>query len=262
MRRDSEGRYHFEQSDLNQLVKCIDACFHSLEADMLGKKHDDIPAWVMKVHKKLDDVIFAPIKEVLASSSPLEIPYKAGLAFGLIRWTHNFMTVETEKLDRHLANSPKGLVWDVPRSEVRSAVRDELFKHVFGGGPADFVSYYKDAYRMMRGAYSKLSVSDAADYFRGLSDGLKGFDGSGAIYGRDRGNARLLVMMWMNWVVIDKLRNISKVHAHLTFLLGRNAVGELKRVEKICQGIGYNGAGPGRPKKERKRLPPRNKLHR
>jgi hypothetical protein len=54
-------------------------------------------------------------------------------------------------------------------------------------------------------------------------------------------------MLW-NWRVVEQLNSVRSLHDTLRKSMGEYRVGELKRVEKICQRVGLHYRKPGRPK--------------
>jgi len=59
------------------------------------------------------------------------------------------------------------------------------------------------------------------------------------------------VVMLTHWRVVAQLGSIHALHGWLVRLFGGHRVGELKRIEKICQRIGLHYRKPGRPKRSR-----------
>ena len=57
-----------------------------------------------------------------------------------------------------------------------------------------------------------------------------------------------LFMLW-HWRRIHAMRSVHELHQCLRRVLGSQQVGDLKRIEKLCQRIGLSYRKPGRPKK-------------
>ena len=54
-------------------------------------------------------------------------------------------------------------------------------------------------------------------------------------------------MLW-HWRAVDQLDSVRALHELLRRSMGEHRVGDLKRIEKICQRIGLHYRKPGRPK--------------
>jgi hypothetical protein len=59
----------------------------------------------------------------------------------------------------------------------------------------------------------------------------------------------IYIFMLIFWRAINALRSVHQLHQCLVRVFGPHRVGELKRVEKICQRIDLHYRKPGRPKK-------------
>lgn len=59
----------------------------------------------------------------------------------------------------------------------------------------------------------------------------------------------IYVFMLMHWRIVERLNSVRELHEMLVKVFGASQVGELKRIEKICQRIGLHYRKPGRPKK-------------
>jgi hypothetical protein len=67
----------------------------------------------------------------------------------------------------------------------------------------------------------------------------------------DLGNPTIEIYFFMLtfWRAVNALRSVHQLHQCLVGVFGPHRVGELKRVEKICQRIDLHYRKPGRPKK-------------
>jgi hypothetical protein len=67
----------------------------------------------------------------------------------------------------------------------------------------------------------------------------------------DLGNPTIEIYFYMLtfWRAVNALRSVHQLHQCLVGVFGPHRVGELKRVEKICQRIDLHYRKPGRPKK-------------
>lgn len=69
----------------------------------------------------------------------------------------------------------------------------------------------------------------------------------------DVGNSvfEIYIFLLTNWRLVNALHSVRELHELLVKHMGSHRVGELKRVEKICQRIGLHYRKPGRPKRVR-----------
>lgn len=57
-----------------------------------------------------------------------------------------------------------------------------------------------------------------------------------------------LVMLHF-WRRVDGMKSVHELHQWLIRVFGSQRIGDLKRIEKICQRIGLSYRKPGRPRK-------------
>jgi hypothetical protein len=120
----------------------------------------------------------------------------------------------------------------------------------------EIVNKFNEWYEAMRGMAKQALASsvdqtyeDMRDFLLGFSDGFsrkpKNF-GAG-----DMGNTTFKVYLFMLlfWRQIQQMKSVPELHRSLVVMLGAQQVGELKRIEKICQRIGLSFRKPGRPSK-------------
>jgi len=88
----------------------------------------------------------------------------------------------------------------------------------------------------------------AATFFDGLAEGLSEFAKAGAP-GRQTTAAPIYIFLVIYWQEIEMLGNLATLHQWLIERLSTNMVGDLKRIEKLCQRIGLKFKGPGRPRR-------------
>jgi hypothetical protein len=116
-----------------------------------------------------------------------------------------------------------------------------------------FSAWY-EALRRLAGRALKSCVyqpyPDMSDFLTGYSQAFSKKPKLGASWG-DFGNGafRIYHFMLLHWHTVEHLDSVRSLHDLLRKCLGESLVGDLKRVEKICQRIGLHYRKPGRPRR-------------
>lgn len=98
---------------------------------------------------------------------------------------------------------------------------------------------------------TKLEHIEAKQFFRGYSLAMQ--KGTISDAGRPSGETyatNIYLMMFAFSEFIERLKSVREFHEWLQLMLGKNVVGDIKRVEKICERIGLSFRPPGRPASE------------
>lgn len=201
------------------------------------------PPWVQECAARLTNTIFHPALRALAS--PVYNGYNAGYAIGIMRWGATRLDEKPPKelvaLSRQIRFSPRA------KKILGRLIEDFFCKHGHMKrrefGQSKFIP--AEAHRLHTRA-GDLPAHEASEYYRGLSEGLRGV---GRNIPGDRSNdaTDIYLLMGMWWRRIDRLESITELHTLLVRLLGAPRVGDKKRVEKICERIGLTLRAPGRP---------------
>ena len=64
-----------------------------------------------------------------------------------------------------------------------------------------------------------------------------------------RTNTGILLVMAVLWKKVESFESVRELHGWLSSVMSPQLVGSLKRIEKMCQRIGFRVRGKGRPKK-------------
>jgi hypothetical protein len=103
---------------------------------------------------------------------------------------------------------------------------------------------------------TRLSFDAGVRFWRGFSDALENgvFRRSNGLPVAATDRLEMLLTLIENWQVIEKEKTEAKwrlqdLHTFLTDKLGPTRVGEVKRLEKICQDIHLKLRAPGRPRR-------------
>jgi len=66
-----------------------------------------------------------------------------------------------------------------------------------------------------------------------------------------RDSTKVYMLMFIHWRWVEKMGSVAELHRGLGRLLGTHLVGDVKRIEKLCQRIGLRFRSRGRPSKKR-----------
>lgn len=119
-----------------------------------------------------------------------------------------------------------------------------------------FAGIFEKWYPAMR-RYAKRSLCSSVDqsyedmsaFLQGFADGFARKPRSFEVGSIGTMSFEPYIYMAWAWRVVRQLRSTAELHQLLVRVFGQNRVGELKRVEKICQRIGLQFRKPGRPRK-------------
>ncbi len=95
---------------------------------------------------------------------------------------------------------------------------------------------------------SQQSFKDVRSFFRGFSMAIQkgSLTETGQLSG-ETSTTKIYGMLVMHSDFISRLQSVRELHEWLQMMLGKYVVGNLKRVEKICERIGLSFRPPGRP---------------
>jgi hypothetical protein len=66
----------------------------------------------------------------------------------------------------------------------------------------------------------------------------------------ERTNTRIYMLLLVAWESVENLGSVRALHMALCRVFGNHMVGQLKRVEKMCQRLGLSFGPRGRPRKK------------
>ena len=120
----------------------------------------------------------------------------------------------------------------------------------------EILKKFTEWYEAMRGMAKQALASSVDQTYEDMRDFLLGFgDGFSRkpknFGAADMGNTtfKVYLFMLMCWRQIQHMKSVPELHGALVVMLGAQQVGDLKRIEKICQRIGLSFRKPGRPEK-------------
>jgi len=217
-----------------------------------GGPEPELPVWVRRVHKHLDEHVFLYLKEA-ATETGYRNSYKAGYIIGSLRWSQDQLIWQMKNLQRLAHPKNVKIVSEVPEEELMQRFERSLSRIFFCGDASEQEEMLKGFLRSIRKMYLHAPINEAAEFFAGLADGFKGLDMRGSLYGRGTSITPIMITLLIWWPRVQEMKNIPQLHRWLCIMDGKAKVGGLKRVEKICERIGLTLKTPGRPRVTRKR---------
>ena len=199
----------------------------------------EYPEWVLRVEAEIGTIMLplAKVKDVKALT-PKSMGALLGHACAVAVWMIELVFESAKRAE----------------IEAQNATQDHSLKT---GERPDKVSLDEWYSGMRRIAKVALCSSVDQDY-EAMSGFLIGFSAGFARKPKslkigDIGNTatEIYVFMWMFWRFVHQLKSVHELHEVLVKVLGAHKVGDLKRVEKICQRMGLHYRKPGRPAKVR-----------
>lgn len=191
------------------------------------------PAWVEKIERQLSLALLpaAKLRKDWGAMSSKRMGAVLGHQCAIMVWLKEFSLQETE-----FSGEP------LTQAQEQEALQAE----------EKFSEWYEATRGMAKQALESCvdqTYEDMRDFLLGFSEGFsrkpKSF-GAGEF-----GSTAFTIYLFMLilWRQIECLKSVPELHQMLTKILGAPRVGDLKRIEKICQSIGLSFRKPGRPSK-------------
>lgn len=198
---------------------------------------DGLPKWVQNLEREVGSALYpvAKIKEDL-NLTPRKVGAILGHACACGVWMMEAFTPDLESQAEI----------DVSRFTPEQLERAELFlQHIL-----------EEWFPALRRLAKRALCSSVDQTYENMSAFLLGYSEAFSRKPRqlgmgDIGNSAFPIHFFMliHWQFANSLKSVHELHQHLVRILGPHRVGDLKRVEKICQRVGLHYRKPGRPKK-------------
>jgi len=196
------------------------------------------PKWVQNVEREVGATMFpvAKLKDEL-NLTPRRMGALIGHSCALGVWVMESLEHELKK----------------PQSEIDSKhFTPEQIEH----GKKVFQGFVQDWYPALRRLAKRALCSCVDQPYGDMTDFLLAYSEAFSRKPKtfkmgDLGNPTIEIYFFMLtfWRAVNALRSVHQLHQRLVGVFGPHRVGELKRVEKICQRIDLHYRKPGRPKK-------------
>lgn len=200
-------------------------------------EEEDSPEWVRRVEREVGAVMFPEVRiKEAAELTPQRMGALLGHECANAVWMMEWIEAQ-EVVERKLA--PKELT----EEELQKA--EEV-------GSSIIEKWYPGMRRLAKIALCSSVDQSYEDMTGFLLAFAKGFAAKPRTLGiGNMGNPtfEIYVFMLMFWRLVGALKSVRQLHDILAQVFGAHRIGELKRIEKICQRIGLHYRKPGRPKK-------------
>lgn len=220
-------------------------------------REEGCPQWVEHVETEIASIMMPVLRlkegwELTPKRVGALLGHQCANAVWLMEWIESSFITDGKaaqeairQKEQHEANSHKATE-DLKRLEAADLAKCESFLR----------SLIEEWYPRMR-RLAKLALCSSVDQsYQDMTDFLNGYSASFArkpqsFRAGDLGNTtfEIYVILLLSWRAVTHLKSVHQLHAVLVSAMGNHRVGELKRVEKICQRIGLHYRKPGRPKK-------------
>lgn len=193
------------------------------------------PDWVRRCADRFSRARLSPIYDGLQGDEIT--PFKAGLAFGLI------------KVGDQVGPVVKELAKSVGHSKAVRATALELF---YGPQTARRVKLKKGGFSPasleadVRRVTRKFNAIEMSEFHRGAAVAYSSVAG----LGRSNDATNIYLFLAINWQVVARLQSVTELRTLLVKVFGDSLVGgDNKRIGQICRRVGLKFRGRGRPLK-------------
>jgi hypothetical protein len=204
-----------------------DGCPDGVEPQWLA---GELPAWAAKAYRE----ILKTVNPTAQLRDELEVtPRMLGGVLGhqIAAW-NEMMSVAGQS---EAAAKLVGVMLMPPKEHL------EAYPKTF----ATYVDGLVDAMKRTCGRAIESDYAECVEFFDAFARGMKTRPSE-----TTRTNTTLLFLLAVLWKQAEACSSIREVHTWLCKLLPPQMVGDLKRIEKLCQRIGFRVRGKGRPSKK------------
>ena len=197
---------------------------------------ESTPEWVQNVEREVADAML-PVARLKDESnlSPKRMGALIGHGFAYVTWMMEYLKAETKRL-----MDPKTKIPELTPEQTRIA--------------ENFIKLTTALHRLAkRGLRSALEqpFDDANEFLLGFSQAFSRKPRTNNASDIGTSATQIYFYMFICWRVVESMQSVHQLHHWLVKSFGPYRIGDLKRVEKVCQRIGLRYRKPGRPKKSR-----------
>jgi hypothetical protein len=197
----------------------------------------EYPEWVRRVEGEVAGVLLpvAKVKQVDALT-PKQMGALLGHSCAMAVWTLEWLFEKVDEAEVEAQNS----------TDERELEAEEI---------PDKLRFDKWYVQMRRVAKIALCLSvdqtyeDMSEFLVGYSNAFVRKPKTFKIGEMGSTSFEIYIFLLLFWRFVNQLKSVSQLHQVLVKIFSAHRVGDLKRIEKICQRIGLHYRKPGRPKK-------------
>jgi hypothetical protein len=212
---------------LDQIVEWMDACESKISEPAFLK--DEFPEWVKRLSRELVATLY-PVAKLKVGSDWTARELGALLGHQLA-YLHALAELPRIRADRVIRN--------LDRKAVAKARRQLKA----------FARCYEVALGRALALAGKQTYSDSREFFTAFAQALSRRPEDAAASNFHRTTTRVYWLLLLMWRSVGTMRSVRDLQQTLCRYLDTHVVGDVKRVEKICQRLGLQIAGRGRPRK-------------
>jgi hypothetical protein len=198
---------------------------------------DERPAWAENIEREVSVVLLpaAKLRKEYLNAAPRRVGAVLGHACAMAVWMNEALAeLMWEASEAH----------DIQVTEEHERKGEEFLNTI--------AKWYEAARNLAKHALTSCvdqTYEDMSGFLTGFSDGFArkpkkfGFADIGGT------SFKVYFVMLMSWRQIEGMKSVPELYRMLVAKLGAPQVGDLKRIEKICQRLGLSFRKPGRPSK-------------
>jgi hypothetical protein len=202
-------------------------------------EEEDCPEWVRRVEREVGAVMFpeARIKEgfeLTPGRMGALLGHECANAVWLMEWIEARAVLERKLGTKQVTEEAKQKA-----EEVGSSIIKKWYPGMRRLAKIALCSTVDQAYE------------DMTDFLLAFSKGFAAKPRTLSIGNMGNPTFEIYVFMLMYWRMVGALKSVRELHDILARVFGAHRIGELKRIEKICQRMGLHYRKPGRPRTTR-----------
>lgn len=219
---------------LEEIVARVDRAFKKLPQPVW--LNDDWPTWVQNVGRELSRTFYPTAKLKFQSWEPGEIGAMLGQQIAYYGSLKEILDVDAEE---RIDWKKLRLVYG---KDIRKRV--QTYEKKFD---EQFLPDLERALKFALGLAIEQEYRPCSKFFAAFGRAIERRVSSTGEIGRT--NTRIYILLMIAWRSVEKLGSVRELHQCLCRIFGNHPVGDMKRVEKMCQRLGLHFGPRGRPKK-------------